>query len=79
MHSNTGPLDEMIFFMLVIFSTKYNVNKIMFIITYTCTLKKTFLQDTEQKSKSAEQFQHKISSGFTLDLWSHEIKIDKEY
>lgn len=30
MHSNTGPLDEMIFFMLVIFSTKYNVNKIIF-------------------------------------------------
>lgn len=30
MYSNTEPLDEMIFFMLVIFSTKYNENKIMF-------------------------------------------------
>lgn len=72
MHSNTGPLDEMIFFMLVIFSTKYNVNEIMFIITHTCTYVlgngSTFSQDTAQKSKSAEESQHKISSGFTLDL-----------
>lgn len=30
MYSNTEPLDEMIFFMLVIFSTKYNETKIMF-------------------------------------------------
>lgn len=30
MYSNTEPLDEMIFFLLVIFSTKYNENKIMF-------------------------------------------------
>lgn len=30
MYSNTEPLDEIIFFMLVIFSTKYNETKIMF-------------------------------------------------
>lgn len=81
MYSNTEPLDEMIFFMLVIFSTKYNENKIMFYnyIYYVLRNGSTFSQDTEQKSKSAEQFQHKMSSGFTLDLWSQEIKIDKEY